>query len=710
MNQYFAFMLLGLGAGALYGAMAQGLVLAYRGAGVVNFSHGAVTMFVAYTYSELRRTGRMPLLPLPNPLALVEGVVNRFFGGDLALPDWPTFLDTGGPKSFLPALLLALLAGVVLGLLAHLLVFRPMRDAPQLAKVVAAVGIMIVLQSTASLRFGSDSRSVDSILPASGFRLAGIVVPWDRLILAGVTIALALALTLGYRRTTFGLATLAAAENEKGASLLGYSPDMLAAANWVAAMVLAGLVGILAAPVTTLSPVNFTLFVIPALAAALVARFSGFIVAAFAGLGLGMADQLVQFLDTKPSTDWLPRGSREAVPFLAIAITMMVRGDSLPTRGSLRAAKLPAAPPVRHPGIGAAVLFVGGFVALSFLQFDVRQAISTSLIGVMLALSLVVLTGYVGQISLAQMAIAGFAAFSLTWVSGRWGVPFPIAPLLAALAAAALGVLVGIPALRVRGVNLAVITLSLALVLERMVFNNPTATQHNAQPIQADSPKLFGVGLGPFDPFVLGDDKIPSPVFGVFVLVCTALMCLAVANLRRSTTGRRMLAVRSNEAAAAAAGVDVARVKLTAFALSSFIAGLGGALLAYQAGGRLSPQGFAALQSLNLLAVAYLGGIASVGGAVVAGVTILGGVATVLFEKVVHIEAWQELAGGLGLIIVAIVHPTGVAGAIHDKRVARRRRRSGAHSIAASSPNATADRKLLAGRQSGAVAAVDAGR
>src|SRR6188472_1667200 len=107
-------MLLGLGAGALYGAMAQGLVLAYRGSGVVNFSHGAVTAYVAYTYSELRRSGRMPLLPLPNPLALVEGVVNRFFGGDLDLPDLPTFLGLGDPMAFIPALLIALSVGMVI--------------------------------------------------------------------------------------------------------------------------------------------------------------------------------------------------------------------------------------------------------------------------------------------------------------------------------------------------------------------------------------------------------------------------------------------------------------------------------------------------------------------------------------------------------------------------------------------------------------------
>jgi branched-chain amino acid transport system permease protein len=159
-------------------------------------------------------------------------------------------------------------------------------------------------------------------------------------------------------------------------------------------------------------------------------------------------------------------------------------------------------------------------------------------------------------------------------------------------------------------------------------------------------------------------------------LVVTLIVCLAVVNLRRSTTGRRMLAVRSNEAAAAAAGIDVVRVKLTAFAIASFIAGLGGALLAYQAGGRLSPQGFAALQSLNLLAVAYLGGIASLGGAVLAGLTILGGVVTVFTEKVVHVGPWQELASGLGLILVAVMHPTGVAGTLRDGVAAWHRRRA----------------------------------
>jgi branched-chain amino acid transport system permease protein len=332
----------------------------------------------------------------------------------------------------------------------------------------------------------------------------------------------------------------------------------------------------------------------------------------------------VQYLDTRPATDWLPRGSRELVTFLVIAVAMVLRGNTLPTRGSLRVGRLPASPAIRHP----------------------------------------------------QMSIAGFAAFSLTVVNDRLGVPFPFAPLLAALAATALGVIVGLPAVRVRGVNLAVITLSLALVVDRMVLNNSTLTQHDGRPLQADPPELFGIGVGPFHSFFIGDDDIPTPTFGVLVLVLTVAVAFGVANLRGSTTGRRMLAVRSNEAAAAAAGVNVVRTKLTAFAIASFVAGLAGALLAYQTGGRLSPPGFAAFQSLNLLAVAYLGGIASFGGAVFAGLTILGGVVTIFSEKIVHVGPWQELAGGLGLVFVAVMHPTGMAGALRDAVSSRRRRRA----------------------------------
>jgi branched-chain amino acid transport system permease protein len=213
------------------------------------------------------------------------------------------------------------------------------------------------------------------------------------------------------------------------------------------------------------------------------------------------------------------------------------------------------------------------------------------------------------------------------------------------------------------------------VVIDRMVLNNSTVTNHDGAPMQAEAPSLLGVGLGPFDPFFFGDDKIPTATFGIFVLVVTALVCLAVANLRRSTTGRRMLAVRSNEAAAAAAGVDVVRTKMAAFAIASFIAGLGGALLAYQAGGRLSPQGFAALASLNVLAVAYLGGITSIGGAVLAGVTILGGIVTVFSDKVVHVGPWQELLAGVGLVAVAVLHPDGMAGAFRETIEQKRRRR-----------------------------------
>ena len=585
----------------------------------------------------------MPLLPMPNPMALVEGVANRWFGGHLDLPDWPTFLGLGDPMAFFPALVISLCVAMVIGLLVHFLVFRPMRDAPPLAKVVAAVGVMLVLQATITLRFGSDSRTVVSILPASGFRFAGVVIPWDRLLLALMTVVLALLLTLLYRVTRFGLATQAAAENEKGASLLGYSPDVLAGVNWVLAMLMAGLVGILVSPLTTISPVNYTLFVIPALAAALVARFTSFLVAAFAGLGIGMLDQLVQYLDTRPATDWLParQPGDGAVP--------RDRGDDDgPRRHAAdprRAARgqLPRAPQVRHPGLGVGVLFAVGFAAMSFLQFDVRQAISTSLIGVILALSLVILTGYVGQISLAQMAIAGVL---------RVAADVDLGPVGRALPDRADPCRAGS-----HGAGRAGRHPSAARARRQPGRDHPLPRRRVGEDgvQQPDRHPVRGPSVG--CPPAADVRRRPRAVR----LVLPRRRQDPITRVRRARAGRRLPDVprrrqppplddraphagralergcrRSRRRERGPGQADLVRDVVVRRRTRR------SAARATRPAAACRSRGSPRSQSLSLLAVAYLGGIASVGGAIIAGITILGGLATVLFAKVVHIDGGRS--------------------------------------------------------------------
>ena len=200
-----------------------------------------------------------------------------------------------------------------------------------------------------------------------------------------------------------------------------------------------------------------------------------------------------------------------------------------------------------------------------------------------IALSLVVLTGLVGQISLAQAAFAGTAGFALSKIGTR--LPFPLSLLAAAPVAAVLGVLVGMPALRIRGVQLAVVTLAAGVAIEQFVFRNPKLSPPSGNLIP--DPTLFGIDLG----VRAQGTTSPAGSSALLVLVVLTLAALAVANLTRSGTGRAFLAVRSNERAAASLGVNVAAAKLVAFALSSFLAGLGGALIGYSRG-QLSADSF----------------------------------------------------------------------------------------------------------------------
>jgi branched-chain amino acid transport system permease protein len=185
-------------------------------------------------------------------------------------------------------------------------------------------------------------------------------------------------------------------------------------------------------------------------------------------------------------------------------------------------------------------------------------------------------------------------------------------------------------------------------------------------------PHLLGLDLGPHAPFRGLDGGLPSPVFGWVVLAVTVAMCLLVAAIRRSGIGMQMLAVRSNERAAAAAGTDVRAVKLTAFAISAFIAGVAGTLYAYNFGS-VSDARFDALTALSLIAFAYAGGVTLVSGALFAGLVSTEALLPHAFDKWLGISGnWFLLFGGVILIFTLIQHPEGIAGAL-NKRLRQRK-------------------------------------
>jgi branched-chain amino acid transport system permease protein len=636
MSQILLFVLLGLGPGALVAGLSLGVVLNFRGSGVINLAVGAIAMFAAFVFYGLRT------------------------GGYLFLSQ----IHVSGPLGTVPAFALTLIVCAALGIAIDLGVFWPLRHASPLAKLVATLGVFLILQAAAVMRFGDGGQAPPLVLPSSHtVRILGTDVPADRFMMAGIVVAATIVLAGLYRWTRFGLATRAASENETVALMSGLSPSRLSMVNTALTCVLAGSLGVIVAPLTQLDSVTIALAIVPALAAALVARFTSFGIALIGGLAMGVIQSVLLYLQAQ---SWFPTvdggvplpGVADLVYFLIIVATMFWRGATLPQRGAITERRLPAAPAARRivaPSAFFALLGVGAFLVF---PYDFRQALINTLIGALVCLSYVVITGFVGQISLVQVALGGVCAFAVSKLAMQWGVGFPWGPLIGTAIATLFGLVTAISALRVRGVNLAVVTIAAAVAIERFGFENPSWGAGPGGSL-VPSPHIGGLVLGPNASF--GDGKLPSPVFGFVCLAVVVAVSLLVVSLRRSILGQQMLAVRSNERAAAAGGISVRNVKLAAFGISSMIAGLAGGLYAYNFGSVTAAR-FGVVAALGFIAFAYLGGITTVTGALLGGMFVTEGLGFHAIEKWTGLPpAWELMFGGVALLVTVVTHPDGVA-------------------------------------------------
>jgi branched-chain amino acid transport system permease protein len=632
-EQILLFILLGLGSGALIAGIALGVVLSYRGSGVINLSTGAMAMLGGYAFWALN-TGKIASLPTA-----------------AALP-------------------LALVFVAACGALTEFVVYRPLRNSAPLAKLVASLGVLLIAQASVLLAFGITPQPAPGILPNNVLHIFGAVVPIDRFILTGIVIVAAAALAAAYKWTKFGLATRAAAENEAAAMLSGLSPNRISLTNTLLASLVAGALGILAASITSLDPETLPLLIIPALAAALIAQFTSFGVACAAAIGIGILDSLVQYASAQ---SWFPQSGGVALPgvtdLLAFAIIVAVlfwRGSRIPGRGELVERRLPDAPRPGHLWRTALICALVGAVLLIIFPYDFREALINTLIGAVMALSLVVITGFVGQISIIQLALAGAAGFTISHMAVNFGITFPVAALAGIAVAAVIGMVTAISAVRVRGVSLSVVTLAGAVAIENFGFVNTTwGGGLSGSPVP--EMKWFGADLGPQASFRGVDGNLPSPVFGWVALICCVLLCVAVGFIRRGRLGQRMLAVRSNERAAAAAAINPRTVKLYAFTIAAVIAGVAGVLYAYNFGS-VSADRFDAFTALSLIAFAYAGGITLISGAVFAGLLSAQALIPYALDKWFGLNGnWFLLVGGILLIFTLLQNPSGVAGDIYRR-------------------------------------------
>ena len=671
----------GIGAGALYAMLGSGIVIAFRGSGVINFGHGAVAGYTAYTFDELRETGRL-FLPWFDPIPEFG------FLKALKLNNIPVRIDIFSDVSFdnKPNLALTvficLLMSAFLGLLMHFLVFRPLRNSPILGKVIGSIGVFLYLSSMIVVNFGGQNRGDEGFSgfnntaePVRNFLGLGGTIPRSNFFLFGAAIVMAIVIWGLYRFTRFGIATRAAEENEKGAALLGYSPQFLAGANWVLASVTAGVAGILFIHKT--QPAQIALFVVGGLGAALFGNLTSIPGATLGGLFLGMVASGGVELTTN---DWWPailpgEGVRNFMPLLFIIIVLYLRGDKLPIRGSINIGRQPRAPSSNNVAIG-----VIGAVGIALLLSNIfvskwESVLSTTLIAIVFMYSLTVLVGFLGQISLVQWSISGLAAYAMIRLMADgtkiratdfvtntgWGLPTILAFFAAILVAVICGLLIGLPALRIRGVQLAVVTIAAVIAIENLLLRNPPLMGDGSVSVNpTPEPYWFGQYVGGFNPNTARNDYWK---FSLFLIITAALLGIAVANLRRGQIGRRFLAIRANERAASAAGINVANMKLLGFGISSGIAAIAGCLLAYKLPGLQETQ-FEVFGGLALLAFVYLGGTTTIWGAIVGGCLMAGGLLPEFLG--VHFENIDKglinAVGAIGLVVNAkITNGEGIA-------------------------------------------------
>jgi sulfate-transporting ATPase len=622
-NTFIQFGLLGLGVGALYALVGLGVVVVYRGSGVVNFAAGAFSALGGYVFLELHTNRGVPAVP---------------------------------------ALLAAVLASGALGALVQVAVMRPLSKASALTRVIATTALLTAMVEAGLLLYGPTPQFVDQYLPAADrfISLSGnIVLPWPRVELFGIAVVGTLVLWVVYRFSRFGLATTAVAENDLASGAVGISPNYVAMINWSAGCAMAGLAGALIAPIVSLSPESSSLIIIPALAAALIGRFRSFPLTLAGGLFVGVVEsELTEYVSAP--------GWSQSASFLIIAALLVISGRSLPARGHL----LERLPAVGFPRLRARGVAIGLAVGLVVIGASPSAAdpMSTSMAWGFIGLSIVVVVGYAGQLSLAQFALAGAGAFVASRLSASLSVPFLPAAIAGVAGAGVLGLLLGFPAVRTRGINLAIGTLGLGFAFESIVLGNQGFTG-GIDGTVVRSPSILGFNF----------DGLNHPQrFAIVSLVCLMVACLAVANLRRGRVGRRLVAVRSNERAAAALGVNVRAVKLFAFTTAAAIAGFGGVLLAYH-DPHVQFDVFDVLGSISALVLTVLGGAGFIIGGVFSGVLNPAGIGTYAINQTVGSGNYVLLASSLLLLFGLILNPDGLVPLC--LRVVRRQRFSSAPDI-----------------------------
>ena len=618
---WLQYAIFGLGVGAIFALLAVGIVLVYRATGMLNFAHASMATACAYVnFTLLERVHGMPV-----------GV----------------------------ALLITVVFGALLGLAIRKLVFGPIAGASQVVKLIVSLGLAGVLQGAVGLiwaKIGTPTLPGHSLFSmSSGLKIGNATIPAQRIALLVIGATVAFGLTLLLKRTAFGMRVRALAQNPLAARLGGVDERRVHSAVWAIAGATAALAGVLIIPFGVLTPLALSGFQIKALAAALVGGFASLPAALAGGLGLGVVQEM---LVGAPAPF---NGLRGVIATALVIILLFARIErrfvSQQEERALEGDERTIAGKWRPVSFGSPRAWLLGTVVLALIVFGLSGfwafVSARTVIYALLGLSLVVLTGWSGQVSLMPGTFAGIGA-ALAWILGtKLGFPMPLVLPLAALATVPIAGIVGIAALRLRPLYLAVATVAFAGLFEETLF-----VQHwfgnSGNAMSVPRPKL-----------IAGDHA-----FALAVVVIAGALFAATAAFGRTRTGRALRMVRDNERAAGAAGVNPTKYRLIAFALSAAYAGLAGALLAYLLGTfSMAAFGFLVL-SLTVFGLATVGGIRTPVGALLGAFVVV--YLSEVFRASASVQDWVYTGTGVAIIAVMAYSPDGLAGML--RRVRRRAR------------------------------------
>lgn len=609
--------------------------------------------------------GRIALIALGIALIYRANRVVNFAQGDLgAVPASLSVLliiSTGVP--YILAFFVGLAAAIVLGVVVETLIIRRFFRAPRLILTVATIGLAQVLVGAGLFlpQLFSDSFSTDRIAPpfTANFSFGGTIFNANDLVTMIVVPVVFVVLALFMRRSSIGIAVRAAAERADRATTLGIPVKRLHTYVWVIATVLAFIAMFLRAGAVGL-PIGSVLgpsFLLQALAAAVIGRMERFPTIAFAAIGLGVIDQAMTFQpgNRPPFND--------AVLFMIILVALLVTqrpsanrvdADSVSTWQAAREVRpipreLSGLPEVRYGRWGVGV-FVSVFLLTLPLWLSVSQVNLAAVIIIfgIVGISLVVLTGWAGQVSLGQMAFVGIGAAVGGGLTANQGWDLGLALLVGGAAGAVAAVVIGYPSLRRRGLTLAVTTLAFALVTWSYILNREFFGGW-LPPQRIERPQLFGA-----------IDISGETAYYFLCLAGLAIALVLVRGLRRSRTGRVLIGIRENERAARSYGVNAARTTLAAFAISGFLAAFAGVLFVHHQTGLIIDT-YAPEESLRVFSMVVIGGLGSVPGALIGAFYVRG---TQYFLP----AEWQFLATGAGLLLVLMIFPGGIGAALYEVR------------------------------------------